>query len=173
MLAITGRAPDHLVFVRDGKPLVDARSPMEQRAARDLRGRVREHATDGAWQEKASARRRDRRRAFGDVVTLQTAKRALIDLGYTSRAAGKAVEQVSAHVGTGTDVATLVQAVLARGDADVADGETDTLALAKQAVVRLGFPAAVANAAVERARVHVDATADLPEVIKAVLRFCS
>jgi hypothetical protein len=97
VLAITGRAPDHLVFVRDGKPLVDARSPVEQRAARDLRGRVREHATDGAWQEKASARRRDRRRAFGDVVTLQTAKRALIDLGYTSRAAGKAVEQVSAH----------------------------------------------------------------------------
>jgi hypothetical protein len=79
-------------------------------------------------------------------------------------------------VGAGADVSTLVQAVLARGSADadtVGEGDGDKLALAKQAVVQLGYTAAVANAAIDRARAHVDAAADLPTVIKAVLRFCS
>jgi Holliday junction resolvasome RuvABC DNA-binding subunit len=170
VLVIRGRAQDHLVFVRDGKPLVDARSPVEQRAARNLREQER------VGEAGERARPRDKRRTFGDVVTLQTAKRALMDLGYKPRAATKALEQVSAHVDAGADVATLVQAVLARGSAaadTVADGEDDTLTLAKQAVIQLGYTAAVANAAIHRARAHVDAEADLPTVIKAVLRFCS
>jgi Holliday junction resolvasome RuvABC DNA-binding subunit len=74
---------------------------------------------------------------------------------------------------TNASVTTLVQAVLARGDAAVAGDEGDTLAQARQAVVQLGYPATVANAAVERARAHVDAAADLPALIKAVLRYCS
>jgi hypothetical protein len=167
VLVIRGRAQDNLVFVRDGKRLVDARSPAEQRAVRDLREQER---VDEAGEQ---ARVHDKRPAYRDVVTVQTAKRALMDLGYKSRAATKALEQVTAHVGADASVATLVQAVLARGDAAVAGDEGDTLVLAKQAIVQLGYPAAVVNAAIERARAHVDATADLPALIKAVLRYCS
>jgi Holliday junction resolvasome RuvABC DNA-binding subunit len=110
------------------------------------------------------------------VETLRTAQRALMNLRYKSRAAAKALEQVSAHVGASADLAMLVRAVLAHGDAAanaVADGDRDTLALAKQVVFQLGYTPAVANPAIDRARAHVDAAADLPTVIKAVLCFCS
>lgn len=65
-----------------------------------------------------------------------------------------------------------MKAVLARAGAHD-DGDVDNLALAKRALVQLGYPATLAKAAIERASAHVDTTDDLQEIIKTALRFCS
>jgi hypothetical protein len=173
LLVITGLAPDQLVFVRDGKRLVDARSIVEQRAVHELQRQARdERHTPPDAMAKGGPLRAGKRRTFGDVATLQTAKRALMELGYKSRAATAALEQVSAHVGTGAGVATLVQAVLAHGS-NLDDRNGDKLVLAKQALVQLGYPSTVAKAALERATASVDETDELQTIIKEALRFCT
>ncbi len=161
------------MFVRDGKRLVDVRSAEEQRASRDLQRQVRDE--DGKRSVEIANNAHDRpgkRHTFDDVVVFQTAKRALMQLGYKSRAATKALEQAIAHVGADAGITTLVQAVLARGsDGNGDDG--DKLALAKQALVQLGYPSAVARAAIERAAASVDETDELQAIIKEALRFCT
>ncbi len=154
LLGIHGRAPDELAFARDGKPLVDARSASEQAASQSLR-------------ERSAKRSR-----FDNVVTLEHAKQALMQLGFKARAARHALETVSAHVGADADVATLVQAVMKRTrNAELV--HDDVFALAKQALVKLGYPATVAAGAIEVARAHVGAESSLEVVIREALQRCS
>jgi hypothetical protein len=176
LLSIRGRAPDRLSFARDGKALVDARSPAESRATHQLHEQARlARDEEGDRTSLVAAVGEDRAKKpnkFDDVVRFQTAKRALMDLGYKARAASKALEDASAHVDADADVAVLVKAVLARaGGKD--ECEADNFSLAKRALVQLGYPAAVATVAIERARAHVDTTDDLQIIIKEALRFCS
>jgi Holliday junction resolvasome RuvABC DNA-binding subunit len=187
-MAITGRAPNQLRFVRDGEELVDSRSADEQRSAHELRERVsrpRRASKRRADERRADERRADERTAvdraqsatrsrFGDVVKLEHAKQALMQLGYKARAARKALEEVSAHVDANADIADLVEAVLARDRrADRMSEHDDVFALAKQALIQLGYPAAIATRAVDAARVHVDAATDAQAVIKEALRRCA
>jgi len=154
LLAISGRAPDRLQFARGVKPLADSRSPEELTSGQALR-------------DQSSKRSR-----FDDVVKLEHAKQALMQLGYKARAARKALEAVSVHVDADADIRTIVRAVLARDRAAAACDSRDVFALAKQALAQLGYPATVAARAVEAARVHVDTTADLHVVIREALRRC-
>ncbi len=166
LLAISGRAPDQLTFVRDGKPLADSRSADERSAAQALR----EQAGEQRRNHGGPGRTRSR---FDDVVKLEHAKQALMQLGYKSRAAGKALEDVSAHVGADADIATLVRAVLARDRShDSTPADEDVFPLAKKALVRLGYPAAIAAQALEVVRARVGANADLQAVIRQALRDC-
>jgi hypothetical protein len=81
-----------------------------------------------------------------------------------------------AHVGTHADVAALVQAVLALarpGQLEPAEvHEQDNAALAKQALVQLGFPSAATEAALTAARAQVEPDAPLELLIKEAPRHC-
>ncbi len=153
LLSIRGRAPDQLVFMRDGKVLVDARSPEQTNASEVLR------------QQAVTSR-------FADVTRREHAKQALVQLGYKSRAAGAAVDEASAHVGSDADVGTIVKAALARGAAPRPTDEEDPVDLARQALVQAGFSSATASQAVERAAAHVGTGVELGELIKEALRWC-
>jgi len=153
LLAITGRAPDQLTFVRDGKPLVDARSSCERAEAKTLRDETQ-------------------RSRFDDVVKIEQAKQALIQLGFKPRAAGKALNEVRGQVRASADVATLVQAVLRARSSDQPDRGEDVFLTAGQALVQLGYSSLIATAAVQAARVHVGEGAELQTVIKEALRRC-
>jgi Holliday junction resolvasome RuvABC DNA-binding subunit len=203
LMSITGRAPDQLRFVRDGTELVDSRSADEQHAARELREqtsrrRAGKHRADA---HEPCARRRpesssrsasdgvidpqdertsvDRsqsatRNRFDDVVKLEHAKQALMQLGYKGRTARDALVEVSVHVDADAEIADLVEAVLERDRrTDGANRRDDVFALAKQALVQLGYPAAIAMRAVEAARAHVGERSDLQVVIKDALRRCA
>jgi len=164
ILSITGRAPDELVFIRDGKRLVDARSGAEAWAVDTLRASI----------PAPIARSR-----FADVVNLEHAKQALLQLGFKARAARAALEQASAHVGADADVSQLVQAALKLNRPDAPEvtasatrdsvGDNEMAKIATQALVQLGYPRPVATHAVNAARVHVGA-GDLETLIKEALR---
>jgi hypothetical protein len=157
LIIISGRAPDQLQFVRDGKPLIDSRAGTEW-------------STDEQGADD-SVRTRSR---FGDVVKLEYAKQALMQLGYKGRGARKALEEISSHVGADAEVASLVEAVLARdrGASDTSNDE-DVFALAKQALVQLGYPASIARRAIESARGNMSSASDLQAVLKEALRRCA
>lgn len=68
----------------------------------------------------------------------------------------------------------MTAAVLARGsDGHDRDSGGDKLALAKQALVQLGYSSMVAKAAIARAARSVDETDERQTIIKEALRFCS
>lgn len=97
-----------------------------------------------------------------------------MQLGYKGRAARKALEEVSVHVGAGADVASLVETVLERDrrSNDALDHE-DVFALVKQALVQLGYPAAIAARAVAAVQLQMSATEDLQAILKEALRRCA
>ncbi len=149
ILSITGRAPDELVFIRDGKRLVDARSCREP--------------VDVSVQPAPRSR-------FADVTKLVHAKQALRELGFTARAARAALEEASAHVDADADVPQLVRAALeASRSAAAPNTEPETTKMATQALVQLGYPRAVAINAVTVASTHVG-TDSLEILIKEALR---
>jgi Holliday junction resolvasome RuvABC DNA-binding subunit len=153
-LTVTGRAPDELVFMRNGELLVDAQS----RAVEELR--------------QASTPSRSR---FADVVKLEQAKRALRDLGFKAQAARDGLDIACARVGADADVGVLVKAVLdasrvQREDiVDASAGAADLVKVATQALVQLGYKRPQSAAAVERASAHVG-TQDLTSLIKEALQ---
>ena len=161
--AIMGRAPDALVFTRDGKRLVDPRY-IETLSVDALRSSTLSPIT---------------RNRFADVAKLEHAKQALRQLGLSARAARAALEQASGHVDVNADVAKLVQTAfeLSRSHAptvtETATPETvdddATRTMATQALVQLGYPRPVATSAVNAACVHVG-TGDLATLIKEALQ---
>jgi len=168
VISIEGRAPDELVFTRDGRQLVDARAPGELRAC----AAVRATTTTAAGAAAVSPTARSR---LGDVVTFTQAKEALRQLGWTVVAATRALEDIRAHVSADADVATLVRAALRMAGKEAATAvhdPTQTPALARQALVQLGFAASIADAAVRAARAHVGTDVHLEDFIKEALRNC-
>jgi hypothetical protein len=153
LLSISGLAPDQLVFMREGKVLVDARSPDQTSASEALRQRT------------ATSR-------FADVTRREHAKQALMQFGYKARAAGAAIDEVIAQASSNADVGTIVKAALARGAAPQPTNEEDTVALARQALVQAGFSSATATQAVERATAHVGTSVEISDFIKEALRWC-
>jgi hypothetical protein len=161
ILTIMGRAPDELVFIRDGKRL-DARSHVEP--------------VDGSPVSPEQPAPRSR---FADVSKLVHAKQALRELGFTARAARDALEEVSAHVGADADVPQLVRAALEASRFTAPDRmssvtretlpEYEMTKLATQALVQLGYPRPVATKAVTAASAHVG-TDNLEALIKEALR---
>ncbi len=164
-LSITGRAPDALVFTRDGKRLVDRRST-EARSVDALRSLT----TSPSTSLSTSPTTRNR---FADVARFEHAKQALRQLGLSARAARAALEQASAHVDANADVANLVQTAfeLSRPQSATREtaGDDATRMMATQALVQLGYPRPVAIGAVNAARVHVG-TGDLATLIKDALQ---
>ncbi len=159
VITIAGRAPDALVFTREGEPLVDARTPAELRGAETLR-------------DKSRGKRASR---FDEVVNLEHARQALEQLGYKRRAARRALEEARAHVGTDADVQTLVKTVLAlESERTVEDdeGELGMDALARQALVQSGFAQSLASKAVASARAELGASIDLATLIREALQRC-
>ena len=159
-MSITGSAPDALVFVRDGKRLVDPRLDAVTVPIAPLRSST----------SAPVARNR-----FADVAKLEQAKQALRQLGLSARAARAALDQVHAHVGADVDVAQLVQAAFEQSRRQSAEATTseavseDATKMATQALVQLGYPRPVATNAVNAARVHVGA-GDLATLIKEALQ---
>jgi len=107
-------------------------------------------------------------------VKLEHAKQALMQLGFKARAARAVLEEACAHVGADADIPTLVKAALdlSRRSAPREDSSIDVSAQAKQALVQLGYPSAVAAAAVQAACAHVGTNIALPLLIKEALRRC-
>jgi Holliday junction resolvasome RuvABC DNA-binding subunit len=169
LLTITGRAPDQLTFVRDGKQLVDARSTIEHEASEALRADTK--STRETHSRDVCGTKRSR---FGDVVKLEHAKQALMQLGFKARAARAALDAACAHVGADADVAMLVKTVLAqhRADRERPTSEEDLLVDAEKALTQLGYSRPIARAAIEAARAHVGASAELATLIKEALRRC-
>jgi Holliday junction resolvasome RuvABC DNA-binding subunit len=171
LLTITGRAPDELIFMRGGRRLVDARSPVsiatDETVRREVGGSGPVHAT--------------KRSRFEDVVIFEHAKQALMQLGFKARAARAALNEVCAHVGAddvaSLDVASLVKAVLdleRNAPATPASASSDDQRRdAVSALVQLGYARPIASAAVEGASAHVSANSDLASLIKEALRRCS
>jgi len=190
VISIRGRAPDALVFTRGCKELVDARAPGELWACAAVRGPTSTEPATGleaatsaevatgaeaACSVEAASGATPNRSRFGDVVTLEQAKKALRQLGWSATGAKRAIEDARARVGTETDVATLVRAALraaGKDDEAAVHDPTQNVALAKQALVQLGFPAAVADAAVCAASTHVDTDVSLEDFIREALRNC-
>jgi Holliday junction resolvasome RuvABC DNA-binding subunit len=175
LLTITGRAPDQLTFVRDGKRLVDTRSTTEHKANETLRADT-EHSRNDTAKHSACAARMPKRHRFDDVVKLEHAKQALMQLGFKARAASAALNAARAHVGDDADVAMLVKAVLdqRRPDFDPAcsNSKTNSRDDATQALTQLGYSRPIASAAVEAASAHVGACAELATLIREALRRC-
>jgi len=175
IVTIRGHAPDDLMFTRDGKQLVDARAPGELHACAAVRAAdtaVRDTCkpTEGPVCENTPMRSR-----FGDIVTFERAKKALRQLGWTAAAAKRALEDVCAQVGMDADVGALVRAALrttGKNEAAAAHEPEELTALAKQALVQLGFPAVVAEEAVRAAGAHVGVDVSLEAFIKEALRNC-
>jgi hypothetical protein len=154
VVSIAGRAPDQLVFARDGTRVVDTHATADQLAAADLRA------------AGASSR-------FDEVVTLERAKQALLQLGFKPRAARRALETARTRVGRGADIAQLVQAVLAMNrDAAIDDDDADVPTLARRALVQSGYSTAVAAQAVETALTHVGQDPSLEMLIMEAFRRC-
>ncbi len=139
--------------MRDGNVLVDARSPGQTNASEAIR------------QQAATSR-------FADVTRREYAKQALMQFGYKARAAGAAIDEIIAHVGSDADVGTIVKAALARGAAPRPMEEQDPVALARRALVEAGFSSATATQAVERATAHVGTPIELERLLKEALRWC-
>jgi hypothetical protein len=162
IVSISGRAPDQLVFTRNGEVVDDSRAPAALSTVRSLPRR-----------ETSS---------FDDVVTREHATQALEQLGYKTREAKRAIDDARARVGTTADVVNLVRMALARGRAGAslsAAARTDdspcgseTVSLAKQALVQLGFDRATAERAVSTSRAHVGTDGPLDVFIKDALRHC-
>ncbi len=157
VITIAGRAPDALVFTRDGEPLVDARA--QAAGAESLREVSR---------EKRASR-------FDEVVTFEHARQALEQLGYKRRAARRALEEARAHVGTRADGQTLVQTVLAlesQRSVDHDEGEQGMEAQARQALVQSGFSPGIASKAVASACAELAGEIDLATLIREALQRC-
>jgi hypothetical protein len=173
LLVITGRAPDRLTFTRNGKPLVDARASSELEHGR----RLRDDGEPAPSHAMARHGRHDpvRRRRFDDVVKLEHAKQALMQLGFKARAAKAAAEVACARVGSDADIPTIVKAALQREPRSPADAVSAAAAVqseAKQALRQLGYRAGVADTAVARAVADVGSAVDLATLIKEALRRC-
>ncbi len=186
LLSIKGCAPDQLTFERDGQPLVDPRSAAEVAACADL-----EKASLHGGKRTHARRHRSR---FTDVAAFVEAKAALRQLGYKAREAGEALDRVRDDVGDDADVATLVQTVLANdrqassqatpssveptGSSSVSSDQAwrdlvrDHTRMAQAALVQSGYPRAVAERAVARARAELADAGDLVTLIKRALRYC-
>ena len=171
LVAISGRAPDELVFARDGKRLNDSRAPSEQQAVAQLRQLALTPSPTArrpglAPTTSPCARRPGLAPApsplarvaagaatrFDEAVELEAAKQALRQLGYKTRDARRALAQARAHVGTGADVPTLVRAVLdmaRRASQAQCAVDESTASLATQALRQAGFSATLARHAVE------------------------
>jgi Holliday junction resolvasome RuvABC DNA-binding subunit len=169
LLTITGRAPDALTFMRDGKRLVDARSPTEIATADQLRA----HATA----DRAETRAATNGNRFDDVVKMEHAKQALMQLGFKARAARTALDEACAHGGADADVAMLVRTVMSQQREDREPSQSTTVDElrddATKALVRSGYPRAIACSAVQAASAHVGAAVDLATLIKEALRRCA
>ena len=158
ILSITGSAPDGLVFIRDGKHLVDPRAG----------GVAAVPVVPATTPIKAHNR-------FEDLAKLERARQALRQLGLSARAARAALEDTRAHVGANADVAEIVQAAFERSRYQVAEAATleaaadDAMKLATQALVQLGYPRPTAARAVNAARAHVG-SGDLATLIKEALQ---
>ncbi|HEY5923890.1 MAG TPA: RuvA C-terminal domain-containing protein, partial [Kofleriaceae bacterium] len=101
----------------------------------------------------------------------EQAKQALKQLGFKATAAKRALEEACAHVGTDADIPTLVRQVLAMNRAvNLEDSDPETLA--KRALVKSGYPTAIAAAAVSAARAHVSTDAGLELLIMEAFRRC-
>jgi hypothetical protein len=96
LLSITGRAPDHLSFARDGASLVDTRAPHEVRLGKELNALAPPPAPH-APTPRAS-----------DSDDDKTARQALVQAGYKSGTAKAAVELARAHVGAEAPLAALI-----------------------------------------------------------------
>ena len=106
MLSITGRAPDQLVFERDGQPLVDTNALVTTDADAELRA-------DSEADRRAVDNRLGRSR-FEDVERVTHAKQALRQAGYPPSVAKRAVESALAHVSMEADLNELVLEALRR-----------------------------------------------------------
>ena len=155
ILSITGPAPDGLVFMRDGKRLVDPRA--------------------GGVVAPIDAPPSTARNRFADVAKHEHAKQALRQLGMSAPAARAALEEASAHMDANAGVAQLVQVAFERSRRQVTESATreavgdEAMKLATQALIQLGYPSAVATSAVNAARAHVG-TGDLTTLIKEALQ---
>lgn len=163
LIAITGTAPDQLAFVRDGEPVADTRAPTEIRATNELR---------------ATAEADKKQSRFAAVATLTQAKAALRDLGYKARAAKDAIDRAYARVGKNADVATLVQTVLAldretKAEPPASADANELKTMARQAIVQTGYPASVAQRAIDDAYAALEPKPDLVALIKEALRRCA
>lgn len=175
LLIITGTAPDRLVFTRNGKQLVDARSPQEGEAARGLHA-VRKHALPPGNATGS-------KNCFADVVKFEEAKQALMQLGFKPRAAREALDAAYAHVGMDASVIALVEQALALTRPDPATdpatqtadvvGDAAMRAMARQALVQSGYSAGAAERAVDAARAHVGTDADLATLLFEAFRRCA
>jgi hypothetical protein len=155
IVSISGRAPDQLVFARDGRPVVDTYASAGHAAASEL----------------SAAGERSR---FDDVVKFERVKQALLQLGFKPRAARRALEMARTHVGRDADVPELVQAVLAMNrDAAIDEDDADTPTRAKRALVQSGYSTAIAARAVEAALTHVGLNASLETLIMEAFRRCA
>jgi hypothetical protein len=191
LLTITGRAPDELTFTRNGKRIVDARSRIEHTATEILHADTEltrkdnycTTRTPGVHQEpqRTHAVHEERQRTATrhrceDVVTLEDARQALMQLGFKARAARTAVDAAYAHAGGDADVAMLVKMVLdqqpAEPDRSCSKTADDFHGQATKALTQLGYSRSIASAAVESASAHVGATAELATLIKEALRRC-
>jgi Holliday junction resolvasome RuvABC DNA-binding subunit len=114
------------------------------------------------------------RAGFEDVVKLERAKQALMQLGYKARAARLALNDACADVGGDADVATLVKTVLARQRAglEVPRSQDNLHVDATNAITQLGYSRGIATAAVRAASAHVGATTEITTLIKEALRHC-
>jgi hypothetical protein len=155
VVSISGRAPDQLVFARDGRPVLDTYAPTEQSVASELRA------------TSTTSR-------FDEVVKIEHAKQALLQLGFKPRAARRALETARTHVGRDADVPQLVQAVLAMNrDAAIDDDDADIPTLAKRALVQSGYSTSIAAKAVEAALTHAGPNASLETLIMEAFRRCA
>jgi Holliday junction resolvasome RuvABC DNA-binding subunit len=164
VISITGQAPDALVFMRDGGLVVDPRSAAALAVTSELLA-ASEHTSTHAPRSRSR---------FDDVVRLEHAKQALVQLGFKTRDARRALDAALTHVGRDADVAALVQAVLAMNrEAAIDDDDASNASLAKRALVQSGYPSALAIKAVEAAQTHVGLNASLETLIMEAFRRCT
>jgi hypothetical protein len=165
VVTVEGRAPDALVFTRDGEALVDTRAPAQLRDDELPRAASRGQGTS---RHQGTSR-------FADAVKLERAKQALEQLGFKGRVAMKALEEVCAHVGTDADVQTLVTKVLAlesQRTIEHVEDEQGIEGLARQALVQSGFSPSLARKAVASARAELASSIDLATLIREALQRC-
>ncbi|HEX5060135.1 MAG TPA: hypothetical protein VFV99_12280, partial [Kofleriaceae bacterium] len=165
IVTITGAAPDQLVFTRDGRQLVDPRSPAAIGQAMTLR-------ETAAVTETVSPKPRSR---FADAVRYEQAKQALKGLGFKATLAKQLLEEALTHVGQDAEVSTIVEKVLAMNrattTADVIEDQSKGM-LAKRALVQSGYAPALAEAAVEAALTRVGSDKPLETLIMEAFRRC-
>ena len=197
LLSIAGRAPDALVFTRDGEPVLDPRRAAKVATCTEVRttDKVEPTAADRSPRQQPPSR-------FGHVARQIEARAALRELGYTKHTAKEAVERACAHVDATAGAAMLVAKVrdldrkAAPEPAYVPPHEpaptrtpraayerevehaselstADRAELATSALVTSGFKRATATRAVAAALRQVPATRGLAALLREALRHCA